>query len=111
MTDIEIVAKYAEAWEKLDQSIIEPYLDESFSYSSFWVFETLDRERYIDYLSGKFKAIRATNTAPIVSMLTTEGRSPSVVLKQGNKEPAAIVVKIKDGKLTEGYMLPLSFVQ
>lgn|SRR5574344_588889 len=110
MTSTELVEIYAEAWRKLDAKIVEPYLDEFFKYSSFWVFETLDREKYIEYLSGKFSAIKSSNTAPAVSTGYDKTGSPCVILKQGNEAPACITVRTNCDKIVEGYMIPFSIV-
>lgn len=110
MTNKELVEIYAETWRKLDAKIVEPYLDESFSYSSFYVFETLDRKRYIEYLSGKFSAIKAAHSVPAVSTGIDKTGSPCVILNQGNGEPACITVRTNGDKIVEGYMIPFSIV-
>lgn len=110
MTDIELVEKYAEAWRKLDVSIIEPFLDESFTYSSFYVFESLNKERYIEYLAGKFNTLKSNGTAPEVSTGVERTGKPCVILKQGGNDPACITVQFKNGKISEGYMIPASMV-
>lgn len=110
MTHEELVEKYAEAWKSLDADIIAPYLDESFTYSSFYVFESLNRVKYIDYLKGKFVAIKNSNTAPEVSTGFDRSNTPCVILKQGNGDPACITVKFKGDLISEGYMIPYSIV-
>lgn len=105
MTTEQLVEKYAEAWRQLDADIIVPYLAESFTYSSMWVFQTLDRDGYIEYLKGKFKAIRQTGGTPQVATGVNSAGIPSVILKQGDNPPAFITVKSQDGLLTEAYML------
>ncbi len=42
------------AWNTLDSQLIIKHLDKSFIYDSQWVFESLDYERYVSYLTGKF---------------------------------------------------------
>ena len=111
MTNIEIVEKYAEAWRQLNAEIISPLLHETFTYSSFWVFESLNRERYLEYLRGKFEAIKSSNSAPKVSIGYDNLMNPCVVLQQGSNEPACITVKFKDGKIIEGYMIPHSMLR
>ena len=110
MTNIEIVEKYAEAWRQLNAEIISPLLDETFTYSSCWVFESLNRRRYLEYLEGKFKAIKSSNSAPKVAIGYDNLMCPCVILQQGSNEPVCITVKINEGKITEGYMIPYSLL-
>ena len=48
------------AWNTLNPQHIIKHLDKCFIYNSQWVFESLDYERYISYLTGKFNKIRET---------------------------------------------------
>ncbi len=49
------------AWNTLDSQLIIKHLDKSFIYDSQWVFESLDYERYVSYLTGKFNTIRKSH--------------------------------------------------
>ena len=49
MVKLQLVEIYAMSWRKRDVSILAPYLDDSFSYTSFWVYASLNRESYLDY--------------------------------------------------------------
>lgn len=111
MTNLELVEKYAEAWQKMDVDIIAPYLDESFKYSSFFVFETLNRSRYIEYLRGKFDAIKRDHNIPVVSVGKDRRGEPCILLHQDGNDPACITVEICNGKIVEGYMVPYSIVR
>lgn len=48
------------AWNILNPQHIIKHLDKCFIYDSQWVFESIDYERYISYLTGKFNKIRGT---------------------------------------------------
>lgn len=105
MSTEELVDIYAESWRKLDADIIAPYLAEDFTYSSMWVFQNLGRDGYIDYLKGKYDAIRRTGGVPSVAKGRNSMGIPSVILKQGDNPPAYITVTSQDGKITKAYML------
>ena len=100
----ELVEKYAEAWKALDVSIIAPYLSDEFTYGSMWVFQSLDREGYIDYLKGKFEAIESSGTKPEVKIGYSENGDTCVWLNQ-NGNIAFIHVTAKEDKITEAYMM------
>lgn len=100
----ELAEKYAEAWRMLDASIIGPYLADDFTYGSMWVFQTLDREGYLDYLKGKFEAIRTSGGKPEVKTGYSENGDTCVGLNQ-NGNIAYIHIKVRDDKITEAYMM------
>lgn len=53
-----------DAWKTLSDEAIADLLDETFTYSSYWVTESLDKEHYLDYICGKFKTIKTSKSAP-----------------------------------------------
>lgn len=111
MTHKELVELTAKAWNALDASIIEPYISDDFEYDSFWVFETMKgKERYIDYMTEKFDAIRRSGNLVIAKTLF-QGRINEnvVVLVQGDLE-AALQVWEKDGLMTKIWMRPIGLV-
>lgn len=104
MDILDLAGQYAEAWKKLDVSIVAPYLSDDFTYGSMWVFESLDKKRYIDYLEGKFKTIAATSSRPRVDVVKSENGDICVHLDQGGNI-AFIHIKVSDDKITEAYMM------
>lgn len=111
MTHKELVELTAKAWNALDASIIEPYISNDFEYDSFWVFETMKgKERYIDYMTEKFDAIRRSGNLVIAKTLF-QGRINEnvVVLVQGDLE-AALQVWEKDGLMKKIWMRPIGLV-
>lgn len=104
MDILDLAGQYAEAWKKLDVSIVAPYLSEDFTYSSMRVFESLDRQGYIDYLEGKFKTIAGSSSRPQVDVAKSENGDICVHLDQGG-DIAFIHIKAGDGKITEAYMM------
>lgn len=84
------------AWNTLDPQLIIKHLDKSFIYDSQWAFESLDYERYISYITGKFNKIRETGC--IVEATIVDG---AVRLNQ-NGSIAFYRVKIENGKIIKG---------
>lgn len=84
------------AWNTLDPQLIIKHLDKSFIYDSQWVFESLDYERYISYLTGKFNKIRETGCIVEATIV-----GEAVKLNQ-NGSIAFYRVKIKDDKIIKG---------
>ena len=105
MSIYELVEVYADAWRKKNVAIIEPFLADNFTYSSMWVFETLDKKGYLVYLQGKFNAIKRSGS--IIEVATGENKMgiPSVILNQDGSRPAYITVKESEGKIVEAYMM------
>lgn len=101
-----LVEVFAEAWRQLDVDIIAPYLSDDFVYSSMWVLATLEgRDAYINYLQKKFEAIKVSGNIPLVATGYNEGGIPSVILKQGSGPPSFLIVKSRNGLITEAYMM------
>ena len=69
LTPVELAVKYAEAWKQSDASIVEPYLDKDFHYSSDWVFDEMPcRAEYMEYFRGKLESIGNSTNKPEVSI-------------------------------------------
>ena len=105
MSIFELVEIYADAWRKMDVAIVEPFLADSFTYSSMWVFETLDKNGYLVYLQGKFDAIKRSGSIIEVTTGMNDMGIPSVILRQDGSFTAFITVKESEGKISEAYML------
>ena len=59
LSNVELAAKYCEALQKKDASIVAPYLDKDFHYSSDWVFDELpSRKEFLEYFAGKLSCIK-----------------------------------------------------
>lgn len=67
-----------DAWERLDPGIFMKVLSPSFSYGSYWVRSgDLNRDRYQEYIKGKFDTIRRTNSGPKLEVVVLyEGLAP-----------------------------------
>lgn len=101
-----LIELYAQAWKELNPEIIIPYLSESFSYSSFWVFSSLDCEGYKEYFRRKLQTIRESGNDLIVKIGCNQIGEPAVVLSQGEGEPTYLTIKVTDGKIVEAYLCP-----
>lgn len=91
--DKELAILYAESWQKLDSSLLKDYLDKDFHYISDSVFDDVaSRQEYLDYLEGKFKTLRRTQSIKRVQ-LGRNGESGSwiVLIKQIQDNGAPIV--------------------
>ena len=54
------LSKLAEAYQKYDASIIEPYLADDMHYASMWVFhEMTSKQEYLEYLTGKLQTMKS----------------------------------------------------
>lgn len=101
-----LIDLFVDAWRKLDAEIIIPYLASDFEYSSFWVYSSLDYQGYIDYIRGKFEAIRKTNSQVVVEKGYNELGESAVVLTQDGKLRAYLTIEVKDGKIKRADLMP-----
>ena len=103
---IKLLDLFAEAWRKLDAEIIIPYLAPDFEYSSCWVFSSLDCQGYIDYIRGKFEAIRKSNSQVVVEKGYNELGESAVVLTQDGERRAYLTIAVEDGKIKRADLMP-----
>ncbi len=96
-----LVKIYANMWKALDADIIKPYLHRHFHYSSTYVFDEIpSRHEYLNYIRGKFDAIRNSNTPLKITIARDkELNFMGVVIKQGEKQ-SIFLIKTKDGYIT-----------
>lgn len=106
MTKLQLVEIYATSWQKRDVSILAPYLDDTFSYTSVWVLANLDREHYLEYLKGKFEAIAESESMVSVSIGSNTIGMPAVVLKQDDSPQVYITIEESGGKIVNACMSP-----
>lgn len=99
------------AWNELDASLLEPILSDDFEYISVWVLETLKgKERYMEYIAGKFDALRKGDN-PVTAEVVYQGyiNKYVVVLNQGC-EQVALEPAIEGSKLKSLWMRPLDLM-
>lgn len=106
MNEAELLIEYAKSWNNLDISYIENILDENLEYTSQWVFETMyGKKAYLEYLEGKFNAIRNGANIPVAELgyykvAYEEQNKACLVITQGN-DKVGILVQTKNGKLSK----------
>ena len=104
----EIAEIVCQAWKNLDASLLEPIISEDFEYVSVWVLETMNgKSRYMEYITGKFDAIRKGDN-PVRAEVVYQDVIDKfvVVLNQGNNL-AALEPTIIDDKLKSLWMRPI----
>lgn len=95
------------AWNELDASLLEPILSDDFEYISVWVFETMKgKERYLEYIKGKFESIKNGNN-PVSAIVIFQKVIDKyvVVLKQGCNY-VALEPTIEGSKIKSLWMRP-----
>ena len=109
-TDIELANIVCQAWNELNAELLEAYISEDFAYESVWVLETMyGKERYLDYLRGKFNAIRSSRSVVKAKVYYQEAIGKHVVvLNQDGARESAIELFVKDGLIVKMWMRPLS---
>lgn len=64
-----ILLDFCKAWQTFDADLIIQHLDDGFFYDSQWVFESLNRDEYANYIRGKFQTLRDKNASIDVSIV------------------------------------------
>lgn len=106
--DKRITETVCQAWNKLDASLYESILSENFEYISFWVFETMKgRDRYMDYIKGKFKAIKNGDNPVSAEVVYQEAIGKYVVVLNQGGNLAALEPTIQDNMLISLWMRPV----
>ena len=106
--DKRITETVCQAWNKLDSSLFGPILSEKFEYISFWVFEAMKgRDRYMDYIKGKFEAIRNGNNPVSAEVIYQEAIDKYVVVLNQGGNLAALEPTIQDNMLISLWMRPV----
>ena len=101
-TNEQIVHDLAEAWRTLNPELLIQHLASEFRYDSMWVFESLDHDRYVDYIRNKFNAIKRSGSK--LEIKEVPGRN-AIAIRQDDKESAFYIIQIKDGKIVKGYLM------
>ena len=99
-----------DAWESLDPEVFMHILSPNFTYGSYWVVnDSLNRDRYQEYIKEKFKTIRNTNSGPKIKVVVLyEGLAPeqfcyALHLQQGNNS-TLLTFKFDEYGLSSLYM-------
>ena len=104
----EITEIVCQAWNELDASIFESILSEDFEYISVWVLETMKgKDRYMDYITGKFESIRKGNNPVTAEVIYQEVIDKYVVVLNQGGNLAALEPTIQDNLLKSLWMRPV----
>ena len=106
----EVAEIVCRAWNTLDANLIEPLLSNDFEYESVWVFETMKgKNRYLDYLRGKFKAIKDSGSVVKAEVYYQEiiGKH-IVILNQDGKGGTALEIALNKNGIKQIWMRPPS---
>lgn len=112
MTQKDLAEIVAKAWNTLDAKLIESYLSDDFYYESVWVLETMHgKGAYMDYLTGKFDAIRRTNSIVVAKAMFQAPIGEYVIaIEQDGIHDAAIQIWEQSGLITHMWMRPIGLV-
>lgn len=96
------------AWNTLDGSLFESILSDDFEYISVWVLETMEgKDKYLEYINGKFESIRKGNNPVSAEILYQEVIGKYVIVLNQGGNYAALEPTIKDDKLKSLWMRPV----
>jgi hypothetical protein len=98
-----ILLDFYSAWQTFDAELIINHLDNNFVYDSQWIFESLNRNEYADYIRGKFQTLRSKNAYIDVSIVDDPYNPGDCMLKliQGSNI-CYYRVKIHENKVIKG---------
>lgn len=103
-----ITETVCQAWNKLDASLFESILSVNFEYISVWVFETMKgRDRYMDYIKGKFEAIRNGDNPVSTEVIYQEAINKYVVVLNQCGNLFALEPTIQNNQLISLWMRPV----
>ena len=105
LSAVELAAKYVEAWENSDASIIAPYLDKDYHYGSDWVFDEMpSRYEYVSYFQGKLNAVKRGGAQIKIYVGRDHQTGDVAVILLQNGEYSALKIKTNDGRIISGCM-------
>lgn len=105
LTNVELAAKYLEAYKQFDASIIEPYLDKDFHYKSDWVFDELpSRVEFMEYFKGKLQELKNDGYITSEYDLIRNHQTGGVGIRIWEKHSNILLIACKDGRLTSAQM-------
>lgn len=98
-----ILLDFCKAWQTFDADLIIQHLDDGFVYDSQWVFESLNRNQYANYIRGKFQTLQNKNATIDVSIVDNPYVPGNSMLKliQGSNT-CYYRVKIHKNKVIKG---------
>lgn len=105
LSEVELAAKYVEAWENSDASVIAPYLDKDYHYGSDWVFDEMpSRFEYLSYFQGKLNAIKRSGQQMNFYVGRDHQTGDVAVILLQNGKNLTLKIKVRDGRIVSGCM-------
>lgn len=103
-----IAEDVCQAWNKLDVTLFDTLLSEDFEYVSVWVIETMKgKDRYMEYITGKFDSIRKGNNPVTAEVMYQEIIDKYVVVLDQGGNMAALEPTIENGLIKSLWMRPV----
>ncbi len=108
--EVQLLMAYAKAWSNLDITYLKDILSDDFEYTSQWVFETMrGKDKYIDYLKGKFETIKKNHSSIRVQIGYYEycylvENKPCLILEQ-NGQKVSIIIEVNNRKIIQANMI------
>lgn len=104
LTEIDALRAYARMMNTLDASHIEPLLDDSFRYSSQWMFgEISSKQDFLDYIKPRLLSIRQSGSRAYaeIAIIQAWGHDECVVTAEGEIDNliATVFAHVKDEKI------------
>ncbi len=97
-----LVEVLAEAWKNLDATELLKYIHPDFQYDSQWVFDSMFADRYPEYITGKFNAIKSTGSKVEVSIVDDDIFGGKMVkLVQDRDKVGYLRIKTTNGKISK----------
>ena len=98
----EIIIDFANAWRSLNPELIIKHLSPDFRYDSQWVFESLDYNRYINYISSKFNLLRDNGISIRVNIIINSSTGEKALQIFQSEEPIIYRIQVRDGMVIKG---------
>ena len=98
-----ILEDFKTAWNTLNADIIIKHLEASFVYDSQWVFSSIDRDGYAEYIKAKFERIKETGSVVVADIVydpLTHGEMLRLTQDEGS--PCFYRIEIIDNKVVKG---------
>lgn len=97
-----ILEDFKTAWNTLDADLIIKHLDVSFVYDSQWVYSSLDRDGYAEYIKAKFERIKETGSVVLADIVYDDMTEGEMLRLSQNGEPIYYRIKVIDNKVVKG---------
>ena len=103
LSDVELAEKYAESWRQFDASIIAPYLDKDYHYSSVRVFDEMpSRHEYLDYFEAKLDSLKPRAEVMAIGVGRNHQTGEVAVIVKNGDMLTTLCLTCVEGRITAG---------